>query len=334
MQSTDIYTAQNSSPWSIAGRERAANRPALEHQDSSSLKHPHVLLCAYQCGPGLGSVSQIGWEWYRRLVQKTEVTLVTHVRNKKALSEAGAPFRNSIVHYIDTEWFAGPLYRLAKRLFPGSEHSANLIASLDFYVYDAVALRQLRRVASPGWEVVHVVTPVSPVAATRLYKLGTPSIVGPWNGGLETPSTFPELMRQDASWVYGIRVLGRAINRIFGTTHNATRILAATAATTRSLPMECRSRVRHLLENGVDLQLFRPNAARHPSRPGDTLRALFVGRLIPAKGIPLLLEAVQRVQAELPIHVTIVGGGSLLSSLQEVARCRGVEENVTFVGAR
>jgi hypothetical protein len=26
-----------------------------------------ILLVAYQCGPGMGSVSQIGWEWYSRL---------------------------------------------------------------------------------------------------------------------------------------------------------------------------------------------------------------------------------------------------------------------------
>ena len=26
-----------------------------------------LLLVAYQCGPGMGSVSQIGWEWYQRL---------------------------------------------------------------------------------------------------------------------------------------------------------------------------------------------------------------------------------------------------------------------------
>ena len=28
-----------------------------------------LLLVAYQCGPGIGSVSQIGWEWYSRLTR-------------------------------------------------------------------------------------------------------------------------------------------------------------------------------------------------------------------------------------------------------------------------
>ena len=48
-----------------------------------------VLLSAYQCGPGMGSVSQIGWEWYSRLARRTSVTLFTHIRNRPALEAAG-----------------------------------------------------------------------------------------------------------------------------------------------------------------------------------------------------------------------------------------------------
>ena len=32
-----------------------------------------ILLVAYQCGPGMGSVSQIGWEWYSRLCADNSV---------------------------------------------------------------------------------------------------------------------------------------------------------------------------------------------------------------------------------------------------------------------
>ena len=44
-----------------------------------------VLLVSYQCGPGMGSVSQLGWEWYTRLSGERPVTLVTHIRNRAAL---------------------------------------------------------------------------------------------------------------------------------------------------------------------------------------------------------------------------------------------------------
>ena len=95
-----------------------------------------LLLVAYQCGPGMGSVSQIGWEWYSRLAAEQAVTLVTHVRNRAALEAAGAPLPGTEIIYIDTEWFAGPLYRLACRLFPRSEHSVFLVSSLDYFIFD------------------------------------------------------------------------------------------------------------------------------------------------------------------------------------------------------
>ena len=108
-----------------------------------SSTHLRILLSAYQCGPGMGSVSQIGWEWYSRLSRMASVTLVTHIRNRKCLEAAGAPLPGSEVIYIDTEWFAGIVYRAALRMFPKSEHAVFLFSSVDFYFFDAVALIKL-----------------------------------------------------------------------------------------------------------------------------------------------------------------------------------------------
>ena len=151
-----------------------------------------VLLSAYQCGAGMGSVSQIGWEWYQRLSTSCQVTLLTHVRNRATLEAAGVPLNDSSVIFIDTEWFAGPLYRFASRCFPRSEHPLFLIASLDFFVYDWIATRHCRRLLKAGqaWDVVHAVTPVSPMAATRLHALAIPLLLGPWNGALASPTTW------------------------------------------------------------------------------------------------------------------------------------------------
>ena len=47
-----------------------------------------LLLVAYQCGPGLGSVSQLGWQWFTGLAARRGVCLVTHVRNRSAIEAA------------------------------------------------------------------------------------------------------------------------------------------------------------------------------------------------------------------------------------------------------
>ncbi|MDD2815673.1 MAG: glycosyltransferase family 4 protein [Thiotrichaceae bacterium] len=293
---------------------------------------PRVLLSAYQCGPNMGSVSQIGWHWYSRLAQRVPTTLITHVRNREALTAAGAPLADSEIIYIDTEWFAAPLYKIASKLFPNSEHSVFLLSSLDFYVYDWAAVKQLKLLQKQGqdWDVIHAVTPVSPTAATRLYTLQRPLIVGPWNGGLNNPAHFPEIMRQDSGWLYSIRHLGTLIDKILGTTRHAAAILTATQATINSLSKSAQQRCQAVLENGVDLSIFTP--APYPAKPSETqpLEIIFVARLLPFKGLPMLLHAMAAVK--FPIHLTVVGEGPLLHDWQALAQELGISEQITWFG--
>lgn len=291
-----------------------------------------VLVSAYQCGVGMGSVSQIGWEWYSRLSGPCQVTLLTHIRNRPALTEAGAPLEGSEVIYIDTEWFAGPLYRFAAWCFPRSEHPKFLIASLDFFVYDWIAVRQMRKQVKAGrqFDIVHAVTPVSPLAATRLYKLGLPLVLGPWNGGLASPSTFPEIMKAESKWLYPIRNVGRIFDTLIGSTRNAAMILTATQATFDAIPKPYQAKCQSLLENGVNLDLFTP--APYPPAPSDTkpLQIVFVGRLLPFKGVGMLLEAMGAL--DFPVQLTIVGEGSERANLENLSTELGLGDKVRFTG--
>lgn len=291
---------------------------------------PRVLLSAYQCAPGQGSVSQIGWEWYSRLAGKTPVTLVTHVRNRAALEAAGAPLPGTEVVYIDTEWFAGPLYKISKKIFPKSEHSVFLMSSLDFFVFDREVLNQLRS-RRAEWDVVHVVTPVSPSAFTVLTRLGLPVVRGPLNGGLVTPRNFDEYMKADSAWFYPLRNAARPFRKLFGA-GTPDVVLTANAATESQLDSEERRRNQRMPEIAADPAFFR--AEDWPAAPSkqNPLRILFVGRLIPAKALPLLFEAARRVNALTPVELIVVGDGPMRSSWQQAAKPLG--EAVTFLGAQ
>jgi len=305
-------------------------------QDESSRSDPpSILLSAYQCGPGMGSVSQIGWEWYSRLSDRGPVTLVTHARNRLALEAAGAPLPGTEVIYIDTEWFAGPLYRFARWLFPRSEHPVFLISSFDFFVYDAAARRMLARRRRDGqtWDVIHQPTPVSPLAATTLHRLGLPLVVGPWNGGLRSPEGFPEIMRAESGWLYSVRHLGRWLDRLLGCTRQAQVILAATRATREALPASAQARTRFMLENGVDLATF-PDSPWPPAPgPGRPLQILFVGRLLPFKGVSMLVEALEQFTREHPAQLHVVGDGTERLLLQTQVERLGLASQVHFHGA-
>jgi len=295
---------------------------------------PHVLLAAYDCAPKKGSVSLIGWQWYSRLAQRVPITLVTHIRNRDDLIEAGAPLADSKIIFIDTEWFARPLCSVAEKLFPTSEHARHLLCSPDFYVYDWSALRQLkaRQKAGEQWDIIHAVTPVSPVATTRLHILKHPVVLGPWNGGLKSPKQFPEIMREDSSWLYPIRHLGHLINFVVGTTRHASVMLTATQATVKSIPTDHRSRCQHMLENGVDLDLFTP--APWPAPPSRTLplHMIFVGRFQPFKGLPMLLEAMALLKDQWPMKLTVIGDGPIRENWQEQAKRLHINHLITWYG--
>ncbi|MCK5876400.1 MAG: glycosyltransferase, partial [Candidatus Marithrix sp.] len=282
------------------------------------------------------AVSQIGWQWYCRLAEQVPTTLITHVRNRTDILKAGAPFADSEIIFIDTEWFARPYYKLICKLLPKSEHARDLLFSPDFFLFDWLAIRQLKSLQQAGtdWDIIHAVTPVSPVALTRLHVLKKPVILGPWNGGLKSLTTFPEIMREDSGWLYSIRHLGSLVNMVIGTTKHASTILTATQATLNLVPTPHHSHCRYLIENGVDLDIFTPAPWPAPPSADNPLHILFVGRFQPFKGLPMLLEAIARLKNKQPIKLTVIGDGVLWEKWHNIAKKLDINHLINWVGPK
>lgn len=96
-----------------------------------------------------------------------------------------------------------------------------------------------------------------------------------------------------------------------------------------------------LVPCGVDPELFRPVNRREargalglPDRPA----VVYVGRLVPRKGVDTLVEAFALLPRRLDARLVIVGGESSGSSeekrLSALARKLGVEERIIFAGSR
>jgi glycosyltransferase involved in cell wall biosynthesis len=69
-----------------------------------------------------------------------------------------------------------------------------------------------------------------------------------------------------------------------------------------------------------------------PSSDGAVGRLLFVGRLIERKGLPYLIEAVGLLAARRPVHLDVVGEGSLKAEWMALAAERGLSERIAFHG--
>jgi glycosyltransferase involved in cell wall biosynthesis len=304
-------------------------------------EHPApLLMVAYQCGPGLGSVSQIGWQWFSGMAARRPTTLVTHVRNRAAIEAAPALPAHARIIYIDTEWFAGPLYRLSKRIFPRSEHAVFMLSQLDWFVFDAMALRQLKdlkrtQAVGHAWQLLHLVTPVTVSAPTRLHRLGLPVVRGPLNCGLPVPAGFESLLRDDAMGLSRLRLLPRLLEALLGSLRHSRAVLVATAATRAALPRNLRYRAIHMLENGVDPQAFNGAAMPvQPCRQDDGLRICFVGRLVAVKALPLLLQAMAGLRAGgKRVALEVVGDGPMRAPWQAQAEALGLSACVNWRGA-
>jgi glycosyltransferase involved in cell wall biosynthesis len=89
-----------------------------------------------------------------------------------------------------------------------------------------------------------------------------------------------------------------------------------------------------MLENGVDLSLFQDFPWPPPPSATNPLRILFVGRLLPMKGIPMLIEALRRLHTSSPFKLTIIGEGPERELLERLASELGLSSCIHFLGSR
>lgn len=81
----------------------------------------------------------------------------------------------------------------------------------------------------------------------------------------------------------------------------------------------------------VDTDRFVPPAGPRPL--GGPLRILDVGRLVPEKGAPVLLDAVSQLARQgVEVELRLVGGGELEPGLREQIASRGLQDRVVLVG--
>ncbi len=85
----------------------------------------------------------------------------------------------------------------------------------------------------------------------------------------------------------------------------------------------------HIVRCGVDPDLYTPR----PEPCNESAHLLCVGRLVPAKGQHILLEACSLLKkAGLRFRLTLLGDGPDRPSLERFAKAHSLEESVTFTG--
>lgn len=289
---------------------------------TESSRRTRVLLIAEAANPEWVSVPLVGWSLARALSKIADVHIVTQSRNRDAFLRAGL-IENEDFTSVDTETFAGPLWRLGTLLSGGGGQGWTIQQAVNLVGYPffehRVWQRFKDRIRRGEFDVVHRVTPLSPVVpspiAEKCRKAGVPFVLGPINGGVPWPKGFESEMKKEREWLSKLRGVYRYLPGRNGTMRSKA-ILAGSRHAYYDLPPEVQDRCIYLPENGVDVARFSEQADHADGR----LRACFIGRLVPLKGVDMLLAAAEPLLKERRMTVDIIGDGPLMNDLQSQAK--------------
>ena len=298
-----------------------------------------ILIVAESASARFGGEAALPLHYFRVLRDLGRpVWLVTHARNRDELS--GLYPGDPAIRYVDDTLLNRAMWQIGRRLPARLSHFTCGFASR---LATQIAQRRLARqiIATERIDVVHQPMPVSPREPSLLYGLGVPLVIGPMNGGMNFPAAF----RRRGNRLEGVLVaLGRASARIMNALmpgkREAALLLVANARTRQALPEGVSTHVVELVDNGVDLALWRtPDAPAATSLPPGPTRFIYLGRLIGLKAVDILLEAFHRAAAQAPMHLTIVGDGDQRRRLEALADSLGLRSAagaaahaVTFTG--
>lgn len=288
-----------------------------------------ILLVAHHCNPEWGSEPLIGWRWAHHLSRQAEVTLVTHVRNRPALERAeGAP---PTIHYVDTEKLAARVNWINSHLWAkAAVVNKSLLEIVSLNAFDKAACRIAEPLCAQGAiDLIHRVSPISPRARTRLGSLGVPFVLGPVNGGMRTAPGFLSVARRERAWAQALRPLARLFDPFQRTFRDARSVLSANRTTLSVIPERDQARTTLMCENAVEVDQFEPVYARS----GPTLRLLYLGRLLPYKGVEYALRALARLPQDLDVRLDVVGDGADRARLEGIAAELELGARVAFHGA-
>src|SRR5262249_22783640 len=159
-----------------------------------------------------------------------------------------------------------------------------------------------------------------PREPSLLVNMGAPVVIGPMNGGMSYPPGFRGTeSRFVRTFVDFARKLAPLVNYLLSGKRHAATLLVANQRTRDALPAGLSENVVTLVDNGLDLTLWRPPAVERP-QSSQPPRFLFAGRFEALKGIDLLLEAFATVAPKTGATLDIYGDGPLRPIYEAQAR--------------
>ncbi len=302
-------------PISVAP-DRAAPRPRLR-----------VLLSAFECAPGIGSETEVGWRWAVEIGRLGhEVVVLTWSRDRailEAAQAAGMVPRSVRFDYVMPAW----LEALRRRGLP--LQLVHLSWQAAAYLYARELTRRER------FDLVHHITYCVIRQPSFMGRLALPFVLGPVGGG----ETAPFALRRGMGvrgWLLdlmrdGLNLIARIDPITRGALNDARLIYVSSPDTARLVPDRLQDKVRVKLQIGIEEREIVAAAPGDPRANGE-LQLLYVGRCLAWKGMHLGLEALARLRARgCPARLSIAGTGVAERRWRAAAHRLGLDDAVDWL---
>ncbi|TRW98328.1 glycosyltransferase [Paracoccus sp. M683] len=306
---------------------------------------PSVLLLADDCNPEWPSLPIVGYKYALALSRLADVTVATHVRNRENIQKA-APDGISFV-YVDNEYVAAPLYRLATWLRGGSDvaWSTNMIMQyLPYLAFEREAWKRFRPDLRAGrFDLVQRITPMTPTLPSYIAgKLDVPFVIGPLNGNLPWPGAFRGEQKRERERLRALRKVARHLPYARTTFRKAALVLAGFEHTMSELRPAAPGKVVNFPEIGFDPEIFHAHGRAHPAFGGPgPYRFIFAGRLVPYKLPEVAIRAFVAAGAGAGVdprlaghRLHVVGDGPEMQRLEQIVADHGLQQVVRFEGRK
>jgi glycosyltransferase involved in cell wall biosynthesis len=292
---------------------------------------PNVLIVAIQASASFGGESVLPLHYYKGLKEKkTPVKMVVHERTKDELNIIFHGDCKDITFIKDT-WFHKFLYKFSTYL-PSRIYSITFGLLLDLVTEATLKAAAKEIIKSNPINIVHVPIRVSPKFPSLIYNMGVPVIFGPMNGGMTYPKAFSYM--EGGIQKYFIK-LGRAasntVNRLIPGKYYADTLLVSNERTKQALPKTKCNDIRVVIENGVDLRLFKAIEVKTNKEETNNFTLIYIGRLVDWKCVDILLKAIAKCNVP-DILLHIVGEGNKRIELENLTKRLNIEGKIKFHG--
>jgi glycosyltransferase involved in cell wall biosynthesis len=285
-----------------------------------------ILLSAYACQPNCGSESGNGWNWALETARLGyEVWCLTTKVGYKEIEAELKLLQEPNLHivYVDVPDWVNKAYRYQPGVY------------LHYIMWQEYAYKKAKQLSETiNFDVVHHITLGSLQMSSALWKLKKPFLFGPVGGGQKAPLAFRKYFyhwwRMERVRDMVSNLLVRFNPNVRQTMRHAAKVFVTNEDTYQMAIESGATNPEMFLDTSLP-ESFYPDKIPERSFNGK-LKILWVGRIFPRKGLPLVLEALSKVDKDVEFELTVIGDGPAAFMIPELLNDYGLKDKVTLKG--